>query len=269
MDHGQDVIRETTESGLVCLKSRLLDTSAVVDHFLTLRDDGAGSANNMGLHVGNDPDTVIANRRRVLTDHGMSLDRLVVASQVHGDRVSRVSLADGGRGATDHRQAIGGTDALVTDEPGLALMTFFADCVPVFLADRKGRAAGLVHAGWKGVALRNSARTVEAFREHWNIGPEDLLAVIGPAIGHCCFRIRRDVAEALEHACLGACVLRSRDGLRADLPAAVCRTLTDAGVNRDQIRVWPLCTSCGQGPFHSHRRDGVSSGRMAGVIMLK
>ena len=148
-------------------------------------------------------------------------------------------------------------------------MTFYADCVPVFLADLRGRAAGLVHAGWKGVALRNSARTVEAFREHWNVEPRDLLAVIGPAIGTCCFQIRQDVAGAMEAAGLGEFVLTRGTGMRADLAGAVCRTLTDAGLHREHIRVWPLCPCCDPQNGHSHRRDGEQSGRMAGVIMLK
>ncbi len=269
MDDRQDLYREITDSGLVCLKSRLLDGSGVVDHFFTVRDGSVASDNNMGLHIGDDPGIVIANRKRVLEDHGMSLERLVVARQVHGDRVTRVDHCDRGRGATDHGQAIEDTDSLVTGSRGLALMTFYADCVPVFLADPRGRATGLVHAGWKGVALRNSARTVEAFHGHWGVDPRELLAVIGPAIGACCFRIRKDVADAMETAGLGAFIVHRETEMWADLAGAVCRTLTDAGLQREHIRVWPDCTCCDPKNRHSHRRDGEQSGRMAGVIMLK
>lgn len=263
-----DWYMETGPGGLRFLRSRLLDSLGTVGHFFTLRPDNPEHRLNMGLHVGDDPLTVIRNRHLVLGQYGMDPARLTVARQVHGNRVTLVGADEAGRGAVDHGDSIPDTDGLITGTAGQPLMGFYADCIPVFLADRKGRAAGILHAGWRGMAGGIPARGVEAFCGAFGADPSELVAVTGPGIGPCCFEVGKEVAGAFSEAGLEEAVIAEPEGHRVDLPGAAQTLLLRAGIRPENLAVWRMCTCCGPQLFHSHRRDGSRSGRMAAVIVL-
>jgi len=255
--------------GLRFLRSRLLDSLDTVNHFFTLRPDTPEHRLNMGLHVGDDPRTVVSNRRLVLEHYGMDPGRLTVARQVHGTRIALAGVQEAGKGAQDHEESIADADGLITGVAGQPLMGFYADCIPVFLADRKGRAAGIVHAGWRGMAGGIPARGVEALCSAFGTDPGDLVAVTGPGIGPCCFEVGEEVAGAFSEAGLEDTVISEPEGYRVDLPGAAQRILLQAGIRPENLAVWRTCTCCGPQLFHSHRRDGSRSGRMAAVIVLQ
>ena len=121
-------------------------------HGLSCRSGGVSEAPwaslDLGLHVGDDPAAVIANRRRYLAALGLDASQLVTPEQVHGEAIARVGSREAGRGALSYADSIAQTDALITDEPGLPLLLCFADCTPILCLDPVHRAVGIAHGGW-------------------------------------------------------------------------------------------------------------------------
>jgi YfiH family protein len=172
--------------------------------------------------------------------------------------------------AKDAGRIIPGTDGLVTQTPGVGLLLRFADCQPILLYDRAHHALGLIHAGWRGVALGIARRAVEAMQDAFDSQPEELIAGLGPAIGPCCYTVGQNVAAAMGYALPDWSLVMSLldEGLwRFDLPAANAQQLATAGV-RD-IEQAHLCTACHSQEFFSHRADNGRTGRFAVLAYLK
>ncbi|MEF3191160.1 MAG: peptidoglycan editing factor PgeF [Campylobacterales bacterium] len=214
---------------------------------------------NMGLHIGDDPAQVINNRTSFLAKHGLLLEQLVIANQLHGDRIALVGADDRGKGSDDHATAIADTDALITQTPGVALGILTADCVPILLYDPIHQAIGAIHAGWRGTALQITTKTIHAMQHHFGSIPSHLHAFIGPAIGPCCYEVGAETASAC--GCHGASHLDLKELNRQQLLAA--------GVADEAITVSNLCTSCRNDILFSHRADGGKSGRLLSVIAMR
>jgi YfiH family protein len=222
---------------------------------------------NLSLHVGDDPDRVNENRRRAAIALGFSPSKMVCAEQVHGCRVAVVGASDAGRGAVVMETAIPAADALVTDTPGLLLALFFADCLPILLADPERRVVGLAHAGWRGLAAGVIEKTVETMGKRFGTVPRSLVAAVGPGIGPCCFEVGEDVASHFAGA------VRRLPGTgkpHIDLALAAVERLTALGVTADQITRAGDCTVCGDPDcWFSHRRDRGRTGRMGALVGIK
>lgn len=237
-------------------------------HGITERIGGAShapfAALNLGLHVGDDANLVIENRRRAAAALGFSLDRLVCAEQVHGGEVAVVDATDAGRGATEHANALPGADALVTNVPGLLLALCFADCVPVLLADPENRAIAVAHAGWRGLVTDVLPNTISAMERAFGTRRETLRAAVGPAVGGCCYEVRDELAARFP-----AEVVQRRspdERPRLDLAGAAAGQLRAAGLADANITHSGHCTSCLPDRYFSHRRDAGRSGRIAALI---
>ncbi|GFN24062.1 peptidoglycan editing factor PgeF [Thermanaeromonas sp. C210] len=224
---------------------------------------------NLGFHVGDEPDLVLTNRRLFAEATGLPLATWVVGEQVHGSRVAVAGKKDRGRGADTLETCVPGVDALVTAEPGITLVALFADCVPVYVVSADGRAMALIHAGWKGTLSRVAGAAVDCLAEVFNVRTAECRAVIGPAIGPCCYRVGDEVAEAFRKQLpWGEAVLRpgGEGSWYLDLWEANRLALVDAGLHPERIAVAGLCTACHQELFYSYRRDGGRTGRMAAVL---
>jgi YfiH family protein len=155
-------------------------------------------------------------------------------------------------------------DVLITRRPDKTLLLRFADCTPVLLADPRRRAVAVVHAGWRGSAIRAAAAAVAALENTFGSNPRDLVAGIGPSIGPCCYTVGEDVVAAF------ADRPWLFDGGRLDLWQANAQALVDAGVPADHIEMAGLCTRCHSERFFSHRANGGQpAGRFAAVMRLE
>ncbi len=261
-------------SGLEYLVFPEIEALGIMSHAFTTRlggvSEGPFATLNMGFHVGDDPYRVRENRRLALSAIGAPGDALVAGEQVHGDAVAVVGPEDRGRDWSPWSPGIPSTDCLVTASPGVVLSCYVADCVPVFLVHRLGRAVGLVHAGWRGVARRAPVRAVETLCGAFNLNPRDLLAGIGPSIGACCYEVGREVAEACQAAAKSADVVRpvTRDRFRLDLKEACRKELEMAGLAPGSIFVSTFCTSCRFDLFFSYRAARGATGRMAALMFI-
>ncbi len=250
-------------------------TKSGVEVGFSTRGNGKGKppfdSLNLGLHVGDDSKTVRANRSLWLEEWDAGWDDAVIGEQVHGNRVEWIDSNSGGRGSQELGTAVPGVDGLITGDP-VALMAFFADCVPLFFYHPDLKVVGLAHAGWRGTVGKIGANVVEQINAAGGKA-EDLLAGIGPAIGSCCYQVDRHVADQVIHSLGKGPWLRIDqdvpDHFRLDLAQANQQILLQAGVKAENI--WPahLCTACHPQRFFSYRRDGQASGRMAGWIRIK
>ena len=227
--------------------------------------------------MGDDHEAVLENRRRLAATLGAG--RLTVADQQHGDRVAVIGAGLAGRGhdgTDDARAAMPGTDAMVTDLPGVALATIVADCAPVVLFDPVRRAVGVAHCGRRGTVLRTLPKTIEVMRSAFGSRPEDLAVGIGPAIGAESYEIGE--AEAVEVAGTfpGIAGLEGASGLLRltrpghwtfDMVGALRIQLRDAGVEDRHVHSMNVDTRTSTDDFFSDRAAR-PCGRFMAVAML-
>ncbi len=258
--------------GLHYLRSASLSGAGGVSHAFSTRlggvSEGALGSLNFGFSRGDDPGRVRENYRLFCDAAGVSAPRLAYARQVHSDIVQLVEERDAGCGLSG--RSVPG-DALVTACPDLPLACFYADCVPILLADPVHRVVAAVHAGWRGT-VSGILRKAVGVMEELGARPSDLLAAIGPCIGLCHYEVGEDVVSAASDAFGGraAELFSRRDGrVFMDLRASNLLLLEQAGVPRDQVSVCPDCTYCDSERYFSHRRDGERRGVHMAVISLR
>lgn len=233
-----------------------------------------GTYNSLNLSILTEDklENVLENRRRFSRVLGIDPASMVGAHQVHRDTIYQVTLKDKGRGAFAPETVIPATDALITNEPGLALTAFFADCVPVFFLDPIKKTIALAHAGWKGTVAKIAAKTVKALAEAYGTDTQDLLVAIGPSIGPCHYEVDSPVMEKVKEA-FPEDWPSLLTGLKPDghgqfnLWLANYCQLVDAGVFPENITLAGICTYCHQDILFSHRAG--MAGRQAAIIMLK
>jgi YfiH family protein len=195
--------------------------------------------------------------RRLAESLGQARLPIARATQVHGRRVLAVRNVI----PPGETSLAGEGDVLVTARPGVALAVQTADCVPILLFSDAGVAA--VHAGWRGTAAGAASEGVRAIGEESGTPPGRVHAVIGPAIGICCYEVGGEVAASFA----GDFVHRGCGGkFRLDLKGANRAQLVAAGVPPAQIEILPFCTRCGGPELASYRRDGPAAGRMIGLV---
>ena len=225
---------------------------------------------NLGLARGDDPDCVRENYRRFLGAIGASGSRLAMCNQVHGSTVRTITTADT---KTELYHKLGcEADGLMTAIPGVTLVVFSADCIPVLLYDPVRWVIAAVHAGWRGTAAGIVTVAVERMGDVYGCKPENILAAIGPGIGPCCFETHEDVPNAITAALSTAALpyisIMANGKFSVDLKGINARRLEQAGLDPANIALCAHCTCCGEDKFWSHRRQGDGRGSMAAMIEL-
>ncbi len=218
---------------------------------------------NLARSVGDDPDAVRENNRRMLAVFEIAPEQATTAWLVHGKAVAVMTSADAGT----YRS---GVDAIITRARGLALTMRFADCVPIVFYDPVQRAIGLAHAGWRGVAENVIAATVTALREQFGSQPRDLWAGIGPCISVDRYRVGPEVSAQVAAACpphTSIAQAQSDGSTHLDLNAAVTAQLRACGV--EQIEDSRLCTASRTDEWFSHRAENGKTGRFGVVLGLR
>ncbi|WP_138751909.1 peptidoglycan editing factor PgeF [Paenibacillus sinopodophylli] len=249
----------------------------------TGRDGGVSQAPwasfNMGMHVGDSDQDVIANRKRLTNAIAWSFEAWTCAEQVHGNRVSQVREQDRGRGRASLDDVLKDCDAIMTDVPGVLLASFYADCVPLYFYDPQHHAVALAHAGWKGTVQQIAAETVRAMQEAYGTSPERLIAAIGPSIGSCCYEVDGPVIAhverlldelKLEEGEANKLLLKGPSGKASlNLKEINRQIMIKAGILPIGIELTEWCTGCRTDLFYSHRKEGGMTGRMASWIGIQ
>jgi len=249
-------------------------SAAGIPHAFTTRLGGVSTgifaSLNLGANRGDDPARVRENYGRVCGALGVDMGGLVFSSQVHGDVVRRVTAADRGKGLD--RRVDYDADGLITDEPGVTLVVFGADCLTVLLCDPVRRVIAAVHAGWRGTALGIAARAVESMIRDYGCRPEDIMAALGPCISKCCFEVGEEVPQAMT-AALGEEALpyiteQGGGKYRVDLKGLNALWLNRSGILTTKIDISPDCTMCRPDKYWSHRYTKGERGSQAALISL-
>ena len=267
-------ITERTRNGVTFFHSDGIDEAGGVAHGFSTRlggvSQGMWESLNLGISRGDDPDHVRENYRRFFAAIGADGKRLAMTNQVHGGVVRTITTADV---KGDPYDKVGyEADGLMTDLPGVALLVYSADCIPVLFYDPVRRVIAAVHAGWRGTAAGIATAAVERMRDVYGCRPADILAAIGPGIGPDCFETHEDVPNAMT-AALSTAVLRhikikENGKFAVDLKGINAMRLEQAGLAPEHIAVSDLCTACNPDKFWSHRKLGTNRGSMAAAIQL-
>ena len=231
---------------------------------------GECSSLNLGFSRNDKKENVTANFETICTSLGIKLESLVFSNQTHDNKLKIVGEKDRGKGYCLESD-ITGIDGLITSVPGVTLVTFYADCVPVFMYDADRNVAALVHSGWRSTLKDIAAEAVIKMAEVFNCRPASITAAIGPSIGKCCFEVGEDV-YSLFSAKYGEPGFYRSIGAgkwKIDLQGIIVKALERCGVDPANISQCDICTRCRRDLFFSHRGDGGKTGSMAAFMHLK
>ena len=230
-------------------------------HAISTRQGGVSKAPydelNLALHVGDDSDDVLTNRRKFIRTLGYTVNDIVTANQVHGVNVAVVNENQRGLNIPE-------TDALITNTPDLPLMLFFADCVPVLFADEENLAVGIAHAGWKGTVKHIAQKTFQAMQENFGTKPENCFIGIAPSIGKCCYEVGKEVLSS----CYNKFVIERENKFYLDLQEYNKFQLTELGIPEENIVIPGDCTCCKNSWYFSYRANN-PTGRIAACLGVR
>ena len=200
----------------------------------------------------------------VCEDANFNINNLTSNIQIHSDIVNKIDEGNIG-------QKLEG-DALITNIPNVPLLIFTADCVPIAIIDKKNKAIGLAHAGWRGTYDEIAKKTIEKMKENYNTNSEDLVCMIGPSIGACCYEVSKDLVEKFNMNFTNSnekFYTIEEDRYKLDLRKVNEYILKECGVKEDNIVNLNLCTSCNSDKFHSYRKHNQTLKRIGTILQIK
>lgn len=258
------------------LTYKALEEIPFVKHAFSTRlggvSKGVFESMNMAFNRGDRPYAVIENYKRLCASAGFEYESLVASAQDHHTVVRAVTAKERGIGIYRPRD-MESVDALVTNDPEVTLVTYYADCTPLFFIDIVHRAVGLAHAGWKGTVGRIGTEVLKKMEECYATGPQDVVVAIGPAISGCCYEVNPPCAqEFLKMTDLQTdkFVFKAENQkYKVDMIEANRQILVQAGVIPGNIFISDLCTKCNSDLLWSHRATRGHRGTMCALLALK
>lgn len=273
----QEQIFREIETDTPYLEYPLFKNTGIVRHGFSTRlggvSQGCYSSLNLSFTRGDDEDAVRENFRRIGAALGVRCEDMVFTQQTHTTNVRVVDSRDRGMGIMRPRSYTD-VDGLVTNVPGVCLVTFFADCVPLYFVDPVKKVIGLSHSGWRGTAGKIGAKTVRLMQEQYGCQPSDLLAAVGPSICRDCYEVSGDVIDQFkEHFAekdWPELFYKKENGkYQLDLWRANELVFLEAGIKEENIAVTNLCTHCNSDILYSHRTTGDKRGNLCAFLALK
>ena len=266
----ETVFEEKIMEGVPLLTYPLLEKTEFVTHGFTTRmggvSEGYCSTMNISTTRGDDPKAIEENQRRLARALGVRVEDFTYTHQTHTTNVAVVREEDRGKRFME-------TDGMVTDVPGICLVTFYADCVPLYFVDPVHRAIGLSHSGWRGTVNRMGRATLKAMAEAYGTVPEDVWCAIGPSICQDCYEVSEDVALEFEQEFSGhgsEIMYRKENGkYQLNLWKANERVLLDAGILPEKLILPNVCTCCNSELLFSHRASHGRRGNLGAFLCIK
>ncbi len=264
------------KGGIPYLSFPLLEETGIIQQAFTTRlggvSKGACSSLNLSFTRGDDPEDVKKNYELLEEAWGLPMKDSVLSHQTHTVNIKKVTKEDKGKGLHREKGYVD-IDGLMTNEPGIPLVTFFADCVPLYFVDPVKKAIAVSHSGWRGTVNQMGPVTIEAMSREYGTRPEDLYCAIGPSICQDCYEIGPEVAEEFERAFprYTNLLLRKKENgkYQLNLWKANEILLLEAGVLPERIQVTGLCTHCNSDVLFSHRTTGNARGNLSAILCLK
>lgn len=253
-----------------------LSATGIVKHGFSTRKGGVStgifSSMNLNFKRGDDPDAVMENYRRMAAALNMRVEDMVLSDQTHTTNVRVITEEDRGKGILKP-QDYSDVDGMITNVPGIVLVTSYADCVPLYFVDPVRKAIGLSHSGWKGTVGHIGQKTVWKMHEVYGSEPKDIVAAIGPSICQSCYEVSDDVAEAFRanftaDEAEDILLDKGNGKYQLDLWKANWYVLTDAGILPEHLSVTDLCTACHPDLLWSHRKTNGQRGGLSAFLSL-
>lgn len=253
-----------------------LAETGVVEHLFTTRlggvSEGYLGTMNVSYSRGDVKENVDENFRRVATILNGSFSDFVFTQQTHTDNIRIVTEEDRGKG-TAKALEYSDIDGILTNQKGLILSAFFADCVPLFFVDRSKKVIGLAHSGWKGTVLSIGAKMIDRMVSEFCCDKEDIITAIGPSICQDCYEISEDVAEQFIKAYpdweKDILIHKGNGKYQLDLWKCNALILEKAGIAKERIHCTNLCTCCNPEYLFSHRASKGMRGNLGAFLKLK
>lgn len=273
----KDALLEQEKNGVRYLQFPALIETGVCRHLFSTRMGGVSKGHlgtmNLSYSRGDEKENVDENFRRIAGVLDCAMEDFVLSHQTHTTNVKMVTEKDKGRGIV---KELGYTDidGLITNEPGIVLSTFYADCVPLFIVDPVKKAIGLSHSGWRGTVEKMGKVTIQKMTEEYGSNPEDIIAAIGPSICVDCYEVSMDVADAFKETFKEAdnleqiVIPKSNEKAQLDLWQANLAVFLEAGVKRENIILPDICTACNKELLFSHRASNGKRGNLGAFLML-
>lgn len=263
-------------NGVVFLTYSMLQKLSCVVHGFSTRlggvSEGCCSSMNLSFTRGDTEEAVLENYRRISNALGVKMEQMVVSDQTHTTNVRVVTTEDQGFGILKPKKFYN-VDGMVTNEPGVVLTTFYADCVPLYFVDPVKKAIGLSHSGWRGSAGKIGAETIQTMTENYGCDPKNIYAAIGPSICVDCYEVSEDVIEKFgenytETQVRQICFKKENGKYQLDLWKANKIVLLEAGILETHISMPNLCTCCNPELLFSHRASQGKRGNLAAFLSL-
>ena len=271
----QNVLEEKVVNGVPLLTYPLLERTNVVKHGFSTRLGGVSTGDcatmNISTTRGDTPEAVEENKRRLAGALGVKVEDFTFTYQTHTTNVAVVREEDRGTRFME-------TNGMVTNVPGICLVTFYADCVPLYFVDPVKKVIGLSHSGWRGTVHKMGKVTVEKMTEVYGTNPADVVAAVGPSICRDCYEVSEDVIAKFRDSfeeCHWQQLFYQKEEQREagkyqlNLWKANELVLKEAGIPKDQIAVTNLCTHCNPNVLFSHRATGGKRGNLSAFLALK
>ena len=235
--------------------------------------EGYYSSLNLSFDRGDDPAKVSENFKRIGASMGVDVEDMVLSKQTHTTNVRVVTEEDKGKGVIRERDYTD-VDGMITNVPGICLVTSYADCVPLYFVDPVKKAIGLSHSGWRGTVGKIGKNTVQLMQENFGSKPEDLLAAVGPSVCMECYEVSEDVIgqfkEAFESKYWQELFYKKENGkYQLNLWKANELIFLESGILPEHMAITNVCTHCNSKILYSHRTMGNNRGNLCAFLALK
>ncbi len=276
MKFSSNVMKLNNVNSVPYLTYNSLSEIDFINHAFSTRLGGVSTdeftSMNLAFNRGDSPENVTENYKRFCKSAGFDYESLTASSQDHHTFVRAVTKENVGVGIYKPKD-IESVDALITNEPGVTLVTYYADCTPLFFVDTKQKAIGLAHAGWRGTVGRIGDNVIKKMQRLYGSDPSDIKAAIGPAISVCCYEVDKPCADnflALDELDSTKFVFPKGNGkFMIDLLETNRQILVHAGVKNENITVSDVCTNCNSELLWSHRATKGHRGTMSAFMCIK
>lgn len=272
----RQIFREI-EKEVPYLEYPLLTDTKIVHHGFSTRlggvSQGCYASMNLSFTRGDDEAAVRENYHRIAKSIGVKCENMVLSQQTHTTNVRVVTEKDKGKGIVkplDYTDV----DGMVTNIHGICLVTFYADCVPLYFVDPVQKAIGLSHSGWRGTVGKIGKETIRKMEEQYGSDPKDILAAVGPSICKDCYEVSEDVIlefqKNFKERYWKDLFYRKENGkYQLDLWKANEIIFKESGILPEHISVTNVCTHCNSEILYSHRTSGDRRGNLAAFLALK
>ena len=279
-EHPFPLVEYKISSGLLpMVESPLFQRETGLQHGFSTRKGGVSKEHlaslNLSFSVEDAKENVLENFRRIGERFGKTPEDFVLSKQSHETKVLKVGTKDRGKGITKDRD-YEGIDALITDEEGIILSCFSADCVPILFYDPIHKAVGACHSGWRGTKGKILQNVVEEMRKHFSSNPAEILIAIGPSICKEQYVVSEDLALSFleDYPDLGEDTASpiqriSKDKFQLDLWDLNRRIALDCGIKEEHISISGYCTMENPELFFSHRYSQGKRGLQGAFICLQ